>query len=83
MKIEIPENVRKARVKICLREKLIKSCVYIDGKTLPYKSIMIYQTLDKTYLFLERCFDDSGNVTEELCNHPIQEVIEADPFIVR
>lgn len=83
MRIEIPNNLRKARAEIYLGESLIKSYVSIDRKPLPYKSIIIYQLIDKTYLFLERCCNSSGDVTEDLCRHPIQEAIEASPFVVR
>ena len=82
MKLYIPENTKKAKVEISFGENITKSCISIDGKTLPYKKLLIYQSIDKTYVFLERNCDSHGNCTEELYANSIEEYIEASPLIV-
>jgi hypothetical protein len=83
MKIPIPGNIRKAKVEIFLGKRLADTYIAIDDKPLPYRSIIIYQLVDKTYVFLERVCDYSGNCTEKLLLNPIEENIAAFPLIVR
>lgn len=82
MNISIPVETRKARVDLLLGSDLTKTYIAVNGKALPYRSLLIYQEYGRTVLCLERIIDDSGNVTEELCNHPIQETIEASPLVI-
>lgn len=81
--ITFPVDIKKARVELFLGPELQDTYIAVDGKPMPYRSLLIYQEYGRTVFLLERVVDDSGHVSEETVDKPIREVIEASPLVIR
>lgn len=76
--VEIP----RVRVDLLLGSKLQDTYIAIDGKPGPYKSILLFQEYGRTILLLERCWNTPGEITQDLVDNPIIDLIEASPLII-